>query len=280
MANTITLRSAFGKVKSVWFNPVKDKNGMYPPFVKEVRMNPNGESEMILSEKDLNDPDRAGFIPADMEILVEDGTTFNLDNILERHKWEAIKNSELIVEERGARDEKGNLIIDGDKNRYGRAEFWVEKPGEESARRIKRKQLITKANVFIEQDSAEGRATKVKLLGKRMYNAPDSDIQDFLYQKAEANPNLIIDLYTGQDQQLRLLFIEATDKNIIKKVSGIFMYGDVRLGVNDEAVIFFFKDPANKQILDEIKIQTFPEYKPLINNSEPSSSKNRKLYDG
>ena len=277
MANTITLRSAFGKVKSVWFNPVKDKTGMYPPFVKEVRMNPNGESEMILSEKDLNDPDRAGFIPADMEILVEDGTTFNLDNILERHKWEAIKNSELIVEERGARDEKGNLIIDGDKNRYGRAEFWVEKPGEESARRIKRKQLITKANVFIEQDSAEGRATKVKLLGKRMYNAPDSDIQDFLYQKAEANPNLIIDLYTGQDQQLRLLFIEATDKNIIKKVSGIFMYGDVRLGVNDEAVIFFFKDPANKQILDEIKIQTFPEYKPLINNSEttnqPSSSK-------
>lgn len=277
MANTITLRSAFGKVKSVWFNPVKDKNGMYPPFVKEVRMNPNGESEMILSEKDLNDPDRAGFIPADMEILVEDGTTFNLDNILERHKWEAIKNSELIVEERGARDEKGNLIIDGDKNRYGRAEFWVEKPGEESARRIKRKQLITKANVFIEQDSAEGRATKVKLLGKRMYNAPDSDIQDFLYQKAEANPNLIIDLYTGQDQQLRLLFIEATDKNIIKKVSGMFMYGDVRLGVNDEAVIFFFKDPANKQILDEIKIQTFPEYKPLINNSEttnkPSSSK-------
>ena len=277
MANTITLRSAFGKVKSVWFNPVKDKNGMYPPFVKEVRMNPNGESEMILSEKDLNDPDRAGFIPADMEILVEDGTTFNLDNILERHKWEAIKNSELIVEERGARDEKGNLVIDGDKNRYGRAEFWVEKPGEESARRIKRKQLITKANVFIEQDSAEGRATKVKLLGKRMYNAPDSDIQDFLYQKAEANPNLIIDLYTGQDQQLRLLFIEATDKNIIKKVSGIFMYGDVRLGVNDEAVIFFFKDPANKQILDEIKIQTFPEYKPLINNSEttnePSSSK-------
>lgn len=272
MANTITLRSAFGKVKSVWFNPVKDKNGMYPPFVKEVRMNPNGESEMILSEKDLNDPDRAGFIPADMEILVEDGTTFNLDNILERHKWEAIKNSELIVEERGARDEKGNLIIDGDKNRYGRAEFWVEKPGEESARRIKRKQLITKANVFIEQDSAEGRATKVKLLGKRMYNAPDSDIQDFLYQKAEANPNLIIDLYTGQDQQLRLLFIEATDKNIIKKVSGIFMYGDVRLGVNDEAVIFFFKDPANKQILDEIKIQTFPEYKPLINNSETTNS--------
>ena len=273
MANTITLRSAFGKVKSVWFNPVKDKNGMYPPFVKEVRMNSNGESEMILSEKDLNDPERAGFIPADMEILVEDGTTFNLDNILERHKWEAIKNSELIVEERGARDEKGNLVIDGDKNRYGRAEFWVEKPGEESARRIKRIQLITKANNFIEQDSAEGRATKVKLLGKRMYNAPDSDIQDFLYQKAEANPNLIIDLYTGQDQQLRLLFIEATDKNIIKKLSGIFMYGDVRLGVNDEAVIFFFKDPANKQILDEIKIQTFPEYKPLINNSETTNTK-------
>lgn len=275
MANIITLRGPYGKVKSVWFNPVKDKNGMYPSFVREVRRNANGESEMILSEKDLNDPERAGFIPADMEILVEDGTTFDLDNLLERHKWEAIKNSELIVEERGARDEKGNLIIDGDKNRYGRAEFWVEKPGVESARRIERIKLITKANNFIEKDSAEGRAVKVKLLGKRMYNAPDSDIQDYLYQKAETNPNMIIDLYTGQDQQLRLLFIEATDKNIIRKVSGIFMYGDVRLGVNDEAVIFFLKDPANKQILDEIKIQAFPDYQPMLKEN-PNSNPNKK----
>ena len=109
MANTITLRSAFGKVKSVWFNQVKDKNGMYPPFVKEVRMNPNGESEMILSEKDLNDPDRAGFIPADMEILVEDGTTFNLDNILQSESQNIFFREDISAQDESNDENTSNV---------------------------------------------------------------------------------------------------------------------------------------------------------------------------
>lgn len=276
MANTVTLRSVYGKVKPCWFNPKKDKNGMYPPFVKEVRVLPSGETEMILSEKDLNDPERAGFIPADMEILVEDGTTFNLDNILERNKWLAIKDNEQIAPERGARNEKGELLIDGNRSHYGRAEFWVEKPGEESEKRISKIKLITKAYTYIENDSSEGRATKVKLMGKKMWNAPDSDIQDFLYKKAESNPNYIIELYTGQDTQLRLLLVEASEKNIIRKVNGVFMYGDISLGVTDDSVILFWKDPANKQILDMIKNETFPDYRPLANQPVAESSKSKK----
>lgn len=78
-SNIITLRSVYGKVKTYYFNPLRGKNGMYPPFVKRVRVSADGrDTEMILSEAELNSPDRDYFIPEDLEIVVTDGTTFNL----------------------------------------------------------------------------------------------------------------------------------------------------------------------------------------------------------
>ena len=66
-------------------------------------------------------------------------------------------------------------------------------------------------------DSADGRLTKCKLLGKNLRNAPSPDVEAFLYETAEKNPKQIIDLYTNGDTALRLLFIDARDKNVIKK---------------------------------------------------------------
>lgn len=260
--NIITLRSVFGKVKTYHFSPLKGKNGLYPPCVKRVRINSNGDSEMILSEAEMNSPERNYFIPEDLEIVVEDGTEFNLDDPYEANQWEAIKNSVLIVPDRGARDAEGNLIIDGDKKRYGLAELYIDRPGEESTKRVSRMKLVTKAYNFIEQDSPSNRLTKVKLLGKAMRNAPDSDVQDWLYQQADKNPELIIELYTGADTHLKLLFIDATERSpqIIRKINGVFMYGDTVLGVTDESVLLFLKDPKNVRILDSIKMETYPDF--------------------
>lgn len=144
MNNSVTLRSAF-KVKEYHFMPCKQANGLNLPFVKPVRIMPNGASEMILSEAERNDPNSQYFIPEDEDIVVRDGTTFNLDNPLEKNKWLAIKDSFLIVPSRDARDEKGNLKIDGDKNRYGMAELWIDIPGQESEKSVSRKKLITQA---------------------------------------------------------------------------------------------------------------------------------------
>lgn len=118
----------------------------------------------------------------------------------------------MIAPERGAKDEHGNLLIDGDIRRYGLAELYVERPGVESKKRVSRIKLVTQAYNFIEQDSSEHRLVICKLLGKSMRNAPDTDVQDYLYQKAEKNPNLIIDIYTSADQALKLLLIEAKQK--------------------------------------------------------------------
>lgn len=269
----ITIRSAYGKMKEYHFQPCKQRNGLNQPFVRKVRYNADGSSEMILSEADMRDPESAYFIPEDMDIVVTDGTTFDLSDPLQRNKWLAIKDSDLIVPTRDAKDEHGNLIIDGDKRRYGLAELWVDIPGEQSEKSVNRKKLITKAWTYIENDSVSGRLTKCKLLGRVMRNAPDSDVMDYLYQKAEKSPATVIELYTSSDMALKLLIIDAKDRNKIIKKNGMFMYGDNILGATDDAVIQFCKTPANKKVLDMLKADVYPEYVRQAENEDSKSAK-------
>lgn len=108
-----------------------------------------------------------------------------------------------------------------------------------------------------------------------MRNAPDTDIQDYLYQKAEKDPNLIIDIYTSADQALKLLLIDGKQKNIIRTQSGVLMYSDTALGVTDEAAILFLKDPKNKAIYDSIVYEVFEDMKTDDLETKPRESKKK-----
>lgn len=161
----ITLRSVYGKIKEYHFQPGKDKNGARFPWVKPVRYDSMGNSEMILSQDELNSPDRSSFIPEDEDIVVTDGTQFDLSDALQRNRWLSIADSDLIAPTRDSRDKNGDLYIDGNKKRYGMAELYVDIPGEESERSVSKKKKITKAWTYIGQDSKNGRLTNLlKLL--------------------------------------------------------------------------------------------------------------------
>lgn len=269
----ITLRTIY-KTKEYHFQPCKQANGLNLPFVKKVRYNADGESEMILSEAERNDPNSIYYIPEDADIVVTEGTTFNLDDPLENNKWLAIKDSVLIAPTRDAKDENGNLIIDGDKYKYGQAEIWVDIPGEESEKTVKRKQLIAKAYIYIENDSVDGRLTKCKLLGKNLRNAPASDVQAYLYDEADKNPLKVIDLYTNGDTALKLLIIDAKERNIIRKKDGLYVYGESVLGATDDALMMYLKTATNKKILDLIKREVYPEFARQVEMGEPSPIEN------
>lgn len=255
----ITLRNVYGREKKYFLQPCKQKNGTNLPFVKKVRYDANGESEMILSTDEANDPNRDYFIPEDMLIEVYGGRTFDLTDPYQKNLWLAIKDNPVIAPERDATDSRGVRLIDGTQERYGRADFYPEKEGELATKNISRIQLVTKACVFIEQDSAAGRLTKCKLLGKAMRNAPDPDVQYYLYERAQKNPQEIIDLYTGSDQALKLLIIDAKDNKVISNQSGIWMFSETMLGATDEAIIMYLKHPDNKNILDSIRDLTYPD---------------------
>jgi hypothetical protein len=259
----ITLRNVYGKIKEVHLQPGRQKNGARFPWVKPVRYDSMGNAEMILSQDEMNSPERDYFIAEDADIVITDGTQFDLSDPYQRNLWRCIENSDQIAPTRDARDRNGNLFIDGNKTRYGMAEFYVDIPGEESERSVSKKQKITKAWTYIGADSKNGRLTKCKILGKHMNNAPDSDVEDYLYQRAEKNPDEIIELYTSGDMSLKLLLIDAKERGVIIKKDGMFVYADTLLGATDDAVIIFFKTPANKRVLDQIKFEVYPEYAPV-----------------
>jgi len=223
---------------------------------------------MILSDEERNDPNRKYFLEENKPIIIEDGYTLDLSKVRDQYIWEAIKNCELIAPDRYAKDENGNNLIDGTMDwkskrpRYGIAELYVDKPGVETANKISRKKKIHKASeyIFTDERGAEGRLLKARLLGKNMKNMPDADVEDYLLQVAEKNPDKIINLYTGSDTSLRILFVDARDKKVIMIKNKLYVYGDdVVLGATDDAVITWMKDPKHKKILELIRRDVYPD---------------------
>lgn len=269
-SNIVVLRSVFGKVGQKYFiQPQKDSRGRYASCVKRV----NSQGDMILTPEEIEKEARgeAAYIPETKTFIIEDGKTFNLDDVYEKAVWESIKNCDLIAPDRFAKNDKGEYLIDGTSDprtskrpRYGVAELYVDRPGYESQRRNTRRKLIVKASDFIINDERgyEGRLLMARILGRNMNNQPNADVEDFLLSIAEKTPEKIIDCYTSGDTSVRMLFIEACDARVIYKKDGLYLYGEdgkVVLGANDTAAIEWMKSPKNAKIVAEIRKETFPD---------------------
>ena len=277
LSQKIVLRSVRGKVgNKILIQPCKNpETGNYADCVKKVDSN----NDMILSEIERNDPNRQYFIKETDVFTIVDGTTFDLENVRDRFIWEAIKYCSLIAPDYYAKDKNGNSLINGTPGwnskqpRFGIAELYVERPGVEANRRVNRKKLKHDAESYIYDDErgAEGRVLKARLLGHKMDHMPDADVTDYLLQVAEKDPEKIINLYTGGDTAVRLLFIEARDKHIINYKNKLYIYADnVVLGASDEAAILYLKDPKNANVYKLIKQDTYPE---LVESDKKNSKK-------
>lgn len=253
MNNVVILRTPF-KITKAYLTPcrIPGKN-QYPSFIKPI----DDKDNIILSDKER---DSGEYFMKETEVIeIYDGKTFDLDDPIESRQWEAIKYHKIIAKSRDERDEQGNLIIDGNSKRYGVADWYVETPGLEASNRnnVRRKKI--EAQKYIIGDTPEERKLKAKVLGKAMDNAHDSDVEDYLMQEAERTPSRIIDLYTGGDMSLRLLFIKAKDKKIIINKDRLWFYNDAILGSTDESDIMWMKQPANKKLVKILEQEVDPE---------------------
>nr|UVX55509.1 MAG: hypothetical protein [Bacteriophage sp.] len=268
-SNIVVLRSVFGKVgQKYYIQPQKDARGRYADCVKRV----NSQGDIILTPEEIENESKglAAYIPETELFVIEDGKTFNLDDVYDKAVWEAIKNCDLIAPDRFAKNEKGDYLIDGTvdprskRPRYGTAELYVDRPGFEAQRRVTRRKLIVEASNYIMNDERgyEGRLLVAKVLGRDMKNQPNADVEDYLLSIAEKTPEKIINCYTGGDIQLRMLFIEAREKGVIVKKDGLFVYGEdgkVALGATDNAVIEWMKLSRNSKTLALIRKDTYQD---------------------
>ena len=265
--NKIILRSVYGKVGMKYFiQPCKDRLGRYPACVKKV----NSQGDMILSDVEKNEyaSKEKIFFPETAVFVITDGQVFDLNNPEQKATWEAIKNCPLIAPELTTKSSDGSYVIHGTTDRkevkhrrYGIAELYIDRPGVETQRRVSRKKKIIEACNFITGDpqGADGRLLKAKLLGKHMSNMPSADVEDYLLTVAEKDPERIIKLYTGDDNDLRLLLIEAKDKGVVTIKNKMYLYGARPIGGTEEAVIAWMKNSSNQKVVEMLKHDTFPD---------------------
>lgn len=258
MNNEIILRSVYGKVGQTYFiqpcpNP---KTGKLPPCVKTV----DSHGDMILSEDEVKrmNNGEVHFVPANYVFEIVDGTTYNLEDVVDKANWEAIEHCNWIAKDRYQRDANGDLIIDGGAKRYGVADLYIERVGEFTKAKVDKKQYIHRASSYIYEDSESERIKKARVLGRNLSNAIPADVLDFLIEIAEKNPKKIIDLYEGEDWKMHLFILDAIDRGVIRKADGIYKYDDKMLGGSIEATITFLRDIRFKKILDSIKRETYP----------------------
>ena len=268
-SNIVVLRSVFGKVgQKYYIQPQRDSRGRYADCVRRV----NSQGDIILTPDEIEKESTglAAYIPETALFVIEDGKTFNLDDVYGKAVWESIKNCDLIAPDRFAKNDKGEYLIDGTvdprskRPRYGTAELYVDRPGFEAQRRVTRRKLIVEASNYIMNDDRgyEGRLIVAKVLGRDMSNQPNADVEDYLLSIAEKTPEKIINCYTGGDIQVRMFFIEAREKGVIVKKDGLYVYGEdgkVALGATDSAAIEWMKSSKNQKILAQIRKDTYSD---------------------
>jgi hypothetical protein len=255
--NKIILRSVYGKVGQKYtLQPCKDiVTGQYPDCVKYV----DSKGDMIMTDAERNSG--KVYIPENFSITFESGKEFNLDNPIERAQWEAIKNCSLIAKTIDQKDKNGNYVLSRQSGiKYSAAELYVERPGYETSKKVSRREKIHTAEtyVFNDPEGADGRLKMARLLGRNLRNAPDADIKEYLLDIASKDPDKIINLYTGEDLVLRVLFMDAKDKDVIYSKNRVYIYGDgIPLGGTIDAVLAWMRDPRNSKMLALIKRDTY-----------------------
>lgn len=262
--NIVILRSVYSKVGSnITINPCRDKTtGAFPDCVRRV----DDRGNMILSESDKEkmSTGQIYLVAENAKIKIHDGIQFDLSNMREKALWECIKNCSYIAPDRYAKDANGNYLIDGTmgwKNphpRYGLAEYYIEHPGLDSVRRVKRTELLSKALKYVIDDSREGRITRAKVLGKKMDNVPDADVTDFLIQIAMKKPEKIITLYEDSKSKMRILLIDAREKNVILLKDNLLWFNDNILGATDDSAVNWLINPDNAKLVGLIMRATYP----------------------
>lgn len=227
--------------------PVRNPlTGEFPSCVRRV----DSKGDIIY---DKNDNQADYFIRETDGFEIKNGTDFDLTNPIQKANWEAIRFSELIFDPRGKLDEKGRVIQEPSDVAPANSLFYVERIVDETKKRNQLERTKVKAKTYIYGDSASGLTVKAKILGCFVKTSTREEIEEFLINVANTDPEKIINLYTGSDMKLSLIFITAKEKNILQNKGGLFIYNETTvIGRTMEDCIRFFKDPKNKVITDRI----------------------------
>jgi len=197
---------------------------------------------------DLDKQKLSYWADSDSKCTLYEGKTFDLSNEEHRIDWEWVKHCPCVCES-----------LDDVQKTPG-AEFYVHIEEIESDKALSKYDLVYTAETYVREDSSDNYALRARLLSVNMDGDSPKMIKNFLLDQAHLNPKKIIEIYSSKNTGLRLMFIKAVDKGVIRLDSGMYRYGMSILGTTEDTAIAWMANSENKSIVDEIHRETEPEY--------------------
>ena len=240
----LTLK-AFYKGDRATISPAKDINGRYKGII-----------ENIPEIKKLE----MGYVPTvESKIKIYDGIEIDLNDPEWAADWEWMKHCAEI---------SGNFA-DG-QNTPG-AYFYIYREGFESAKKVRTTADKVKLYNYILEDSNENLYNRASILGVDMTDQVISDVKEYLLEMVETEPDKIKNVYESKTFSLELLLMHALKRRVISKKNGVYIFGEILLGVDDRAVVAFFANPKNHITTKAIEAVTYGNIKKEKNPLEGES---------
>jgi hypothetical protein len=226
----VTFRAYAGKqMGKVWFTPVKDSiTGKYLG-IPEV----NPEEQRKLPRQ---------WDPSDSEFgrMVSDGLELNPNSPVDQYDWAWMQYNKEIADN-----------IDEAKANEAQTIFFIDDPGREVRKRKALADTKFKAQSIIRDLQKSEKVDMMRYLGiHASLSMSDVDLDDILVQRAESEPQAIINAYSDPIKKDKLFILALVDAKKLKKDHyGAYRLGDALVGQNLEAAVLWLQDPRNRDIV-------------------------------
>lgn len=241
-SDKLIVLKAFYKDDKCTISPAKDPNGRYL-----------GINENIPEIKKLE----MGYVPSiESRIKLYDGIEIDLNNVTWAKDWEWMQHCNEIAD-----DFKTGQAAPG-------AYFYIFRPGFESARRVSDMEQNVQLMNYVLNDTPDNLYNRASILGVDMTGSVLSDVKDFLLSMVITEPAKIRAVYESKTFALELLFMHAIAKNVIADRAGVYVFGEILLGVEDKAVVAYFANPKNLATTKAIEALTYGAKKVVANPLE------------
>lgn len=181
------------------------------------------------------------FVDANTSRKISDGHVFDLNNPVDEIDWEWVKHNKEIGEDIHAAESDNHIL------------YYIEKLDAEIDKRLAKVKVLRQAYGIIENASDQERKDLCKYLGQDVSVFRPKDIEDYLMTKAEKTPALILKAKADPNYKTRVFLYKLVEAKKIKiDKSGIYKYGEIILGLNLDAAIYWLNDTKNRVLVGKL----------------------------
>jgi hypothetical protein len=177
------------------------------------------------------------FTTPDSKLTLVDGIEFDLNDEVGQANWKWVKHLPCVAMSFEACQKTPS------------AQFYVHIAGREARESNKNSELKYKAIKYIMEDSPVNYENRALILDNDLTGESPEEIKNILIGIAERQPLRVIAAYEAKNFNIKLLYLKAKAKGLIKSQDGMILFGSNILGVNMEGALAFLQTKEHEQIL-------------------------------